>query len=64
MVGSSLSFPIRKHYLATHFLELKSSAFSLKSVTKQLSRNNGRLRGIFCYSKNLLTMAGKLSNFF
>ena len=49
-LGSELLFDMRKYWLGEN--ELKSSAFSLKSVMKLLlSYHNGGIRGIFYYLK-------------
>ena len=48
-VGSLLQFFNKEHWLEKK--ELKSSAFSLKSVIKQFSWNNGGIRGIFLMFK-------------
>ena len=61
LVGSSLSFLIREHCLVKK--ELKSSAFSLKSVKKQFSWNKKGIRGIILlFKKPLNNETSKLSS--
>ena len=50
LVGSSLVFALNEHWLAKK--ELKSSAFSLKSVMNLLSWKIGEMQGTFLPLKN------------